>query len=44
VAYSCMRLAARIKDLRDLGHIITTTMKTDATGTRYASYSLGVAS
>ena len=40
VAYSCMRLAGRIYDLREQGHNIQTQMKTDSVGTRYASYHL----
>lgn len=38
--YRITRLAARINEIRDAGVEITTTMKRDATGTRYASYSL----
>ena len=39
-SYGCFRLAARIKNLRDLGYPITTRVKRDATGRRYASYTL----
>lgn len=38
--YRITRLAARINEIRDAGVEIITTMKRDATGTRYASYSL----
>jgi hypothetical protein len=41
--YRITRLAARIKELRDAGIHIATEMKEDATGTRYASYSLAPA-
>jgi hypothetical protein len=34
------RLAARIKDLRDAGHVIETEMKADENGKRYARYRL----
>lgn len=34
------RLAARINDLRDDGHLITTEIKTDATGKTFAKYYL----
>tara|TARA_Y100000593_G_scaffold43386_2_gene82997 strand:- start:2517 stop:2738 length:222 start_codon:yes stop_codon:yes gene_type:complete len=36
----CMRLAARIKNLRDQGHNIVTDNKTTPQGKRYASYRL----
>lgn len=38
--YRITRLAARIKELRDVGFNIVTDLKEDATGTRYASYRL----
>lgn len=34
------RLAARVGDLRDAGHQITTFIKTDTTGKKYARYFL----
>lgn len=34
------RLAARVGDLRDAGHPITTIIKTDTTGKKYARYYL----
>lgn len=37
--YGCMRLAARIKDLRDAGYEINTTL-TRTQGSRVARYSL----
>ena len=37
--YGCMRLAARIKDLRDAGYEINTTL-TKTQGSRVARYSL----
>lgn len=37
--YGCMRLAARINDLRFLGHLIETDMK-ERDGKRFASYRL----
>ena len=37
--YGCMRLAARIKDLRDAGYEINTTL-TKTQGARVARYSL----
>lgn len=38
--FGCMRLAARIKDLRQSGHHIATTMELDErTGKRWARYS-----
>ena len=38
--YRITRLAARINEIRDAGVEIVTTMKQDAAGQRYASYSL----
>lgn len=38
--YRITRLAARIKELRDVGFNIVTDMREDAAGTRYASYQL----
>lgn len=38
--YRIYRLAARIQDLRDDGHSITTEKRTDATGKTYARYFL----
>ncbi len=38
--YRCYRLAARIHDLRDAGHQITSIRKTDRTGKTYAKYFL----
>lgn len=38
--YGCFRLAARIKDLREAGHQIHTTMIEVPTGKRIAEYSL----
>lgn len=39
--YGVMRLAARIKDLRDAGYSITSTMRThQLTGKKYARYTL----
>jgi hypothetical protein len=38
--YGTMRLAACIHDLREAGFEITTTMKVDEEGDKYASYSL----
>lgn len=41
VTFGCFRLAARIKDLKDRGHHIVTTIKTNpGTGAKYASYRL----
>jgi hypothetical protein len=37
--FGCMRLASRIRDLRDDGHIIRTDMKTNGTK-RWAQYAL----
>lgn len=37
--FGCMRLAARIQELRSRGHKIKTTIK-KANGKKYASYSL----
>lgn len=36
----CWRLAARVKDLRDMGHNIVTTMIEGRDGVRYAQYHL----
>ena len=38
--YKCRHLPRRIADLKALGHPIVTTMRKDATGQRYVSYSL----
>lgn len=38
--YSCFRLAARIKDLRDQGHSIETVRRESETGNRFAEYRL----
>lgn len=38
--FRCFRLAARIKQLRDEGMRIITTMRADTTGKRYARYHL----
>ena len=38
--YGCFRLAARISDLKKLGHTIDTTMHGSRFGKRYAVYSL----
>lgn len=38
--YGVFRLASRIDELRQEGHTITTTMKHDSMGKRYAEYSL----
>ena len=39
--FGCMRLGARIYELKQEGHVINTSMiKDDATGARYARYSL----
>lgn len=38
--FKCFRLAARIQELRAAGVNISMTMKRDATGSRYARYSL----
>jgi len=38
VTYGCMRLAARIGDLKNHGHKIETEIKTDQLGGRYARY------
>ena len=38
--YRCQRLAARICNLRDAGHMITSIRKTDKTGKKYAKYYL----
>jgi hypothetical protein len=38
--YRCRALPRRIADLKDLGFPITSVMKTDQTGQRYARYSL----
>lgn len=40
IAFGCFRLAARVKDLRELGIAITTTKEKSATGHYYARYSL----
>lgn len=37
--YGCFRLAARVKDLKDDGHLINTTL-VNRRGKRYAAYSL----
>lgn len=37
--YGCMRLAARIRDLKDEGHVINSVM-VHRNGRRYAAYSL----
>lgn len=37
--YGCFRLAARVKDLKDEGHLINTTIVSKR-GKRYAAYSL----
>lgn len=37
-AYSCYRLAARIKELRTMGWDIATELRYDSVGTRYARY------
>jgi hypothetical protein len=40
-SYGCFRLAARIHDLKELGHHIETEMVVcDLTGSRYAQYTL----
>lgn len=36
----CMRLAARIADIKELGFDISTKIITEANGTRYAEYRL----
>jgi len=38
--YGCFRLAARIADLKKLGHKIDTQMQGSRLGKRYATYSL----
>lgn len=38
--YQCFRLAARIKDLRDMGHLILTEMMVTKNGKRIADYTL----
>ena len=38
--YKCMRLGARIWDLKRIGHKIKMKLITNANGKRYASYSL----
>ena len=38
--FGCLRLAARINDLRNAGHIIITTTKELPNGKRVAQYSL----
>lgn len=38
--FGCFRLAARIKDLREEGHLIHTTMIRNEKGARYARYTL----
>lgn len=40
-AYGCMRLAARICDLRDAGYNIVTDMVKTSEGKQYARYRLG---
>ncbi len=39
--YRCMRLAARIKDLREAGHRIKTEMVESRSGARHAKYVWG---
>ena len=41
--FRCMRLAARVKELRDLGHNIQTQMLTLKSGKRVAQYYLSEA-
>lgn len=38
--FGCLRLAARVKDLRDQGHQIHTEIVKNVTGKRYARYTL----
>ena len=38
--YGCFRLAARIKELREMGFDIVTQTKKTSEGKRYASYSI----
>lgn len=38
--FGCLRLSGRIKDLRDRGYDITTTMVTTSNGKRVAQYSM----
>lgn len=38
--FNCLRLSGRIKELREAGHEITTTMITTVTNKRIASYRL----
>ena len=40
VSYGCMRLAARILELRESGHRIRTDIRQDGRGVRYARYQL----
>ena len=42
LVFGCFRLAARIKELRNAGLLIDTTIKNDANGKRYASYKLSI--
>lgn len=38
--FDCYRLAARVNDLRDEGHLITTIMMKSDSGRRFAGYQL----
>jgi hypothetical protein len=38
--YGCFRLAARIRDIRDDGYEVKTTMTDAGDGTKYATYSI----
>ena len=40
IVYKVPRLAARIHELKQAGHFISTQMKTDGEGQHYASYRL----
>lgn len=38
--FGCLRLAARVRDLRDAGHPIETTIETNDNGKRFARYAM----
>lgn len=38
--FGCLRLAARVRDLRDAGHPIETTIEKNDNGKRFARYAL----
>jgi len=40
IEYGCFRLAARVKDLRELGHDIHTELCVNKDGKRFARYTL----